>query len=345
MEVDHAAVTEIDSNKERNRGDIVEEYPHLVIPFIIIQVVSWIFGFLQIFNVIGEIGYATMDALYPIDISFCQMMFWGTLHYGPIEDGRLAMVCRIAFVLEGICFIASCLAITRPTTIFTPTIVSVYKAIWWFLVFGPFAAWIGTVALQIGRRRLVDNLKSNESLSKFSSIFLRNYIPMLFIQLIIVVWSVWQTAVANTQEEQIYASRLCEALRAFSHVFSQFFGWKAVLLSAAGLTVEKIRNGKAPKAVYAGIFCAVLYVVLCAFNLFLVLLVGPTNNSQSSDILAFPNFVITIGLENVPMCGVWLFGAYNFGLKPGHLLNLERTENKLKNRRESSSKATIVNQI
>ena len=57
------------------RGDIVSEYKWLVLPFLIFNTTSWILAILEIAGVVGPAAYAAMDALYPVDISFCQMMF------------------------------------------------------------------------------------------------------------------------------------------------------------------------------------------------------------------------------------------------------------------------------
>ena len=83
----------------KKRGDIVSEYLYLVIPFACVQAASWTLSLLQTFGIMGRTAWAASDAMTPIDISFCQMMFWGTLHYGPISDSRLQIVCRMAFLV------------------------------------------------------------------------------------------------------------------------------------------------------------------------------------------------------------------------------------------------------
>ena len=77
--------------------DIVAAYPQLVGPFALFNIMGWTFCLLEVWGAVGGIGYTIMDGTYPIDIAFCQLMFWGTLHYGPIPDGRLALICRVAF--------------------------------------------------------------------------------------------------------------------------------------------------------------------------------------------------------------------------------------------------------
>ena len=48
------------------------------------------------------------------------------------------------------------------------------------------------------------------------------------------------------------------------------------------------------------------------------------------------------GLENVPMMGVWLCAAYQFGLKFGHLRNFDKTEEGLQAKRQAASPASAA---
>ena len=73
---------------------------------------------LQVANVLtGRWPWAASSSMTPIDIAFCQMMFWGTLHFGPLSDGRLSLVCRLAFLVEAASFVANTLTIWRPLTV------------------------------------------------------------------------------------------------------------------------------------------------------------------------------------------------------------------------------------
>ena len=85
------------------QGDIVSMYPHLVGPFAVFQIIGWAFSLLEVAGSVGPIGFTIMESTYPVDIAFCQLMFWGTLHFGPISDGRLSMLCRLAFCIGPSC--------------------------------------------------------------------------------------------------------------------------------------------------------------------------------------------------------------------------------------------------
>ena len=344
----------------RDRGDIVAEYPHLVIPFAVFQLIGWCFCMLEVFGAVGPVGYTVMDATYPIDIAFCQLMFWGTLHHGPISDGRLSLVCRVAFCVEAIIIMTTCIAVFRPNAVADAlsdgNITSLFglefdelpkmflgyiEAAWWFVVFVPFAAWIGTTTLRVGRRRLVQRLPAAE-LSPFSTKFIRWYILIFAIQGAISILSIYRVAAAQTEEEKILVSKVNYALRAVSLVFSMIPGVHAIIFTAAGVTHAQFRAGKAPRATYAAATCAVVYAAVVTFDLVLVLVAS----SSTDPILNVHGVVELFGLENLPMMGVWLCAAYQFGLKFGHIVGkFEKTEERLRQRdgkaqRGSSSGAT-----
>ena len=330
-------------------GDIVSEYLWLVIPFGVLQLTSWVIGLLEVFRAVGPVAYAAMDAMYPLDISFCQMMFWGTLHHGPISDGRLAVLCRVAFVIEAICFMVSCLTVFRPisvedglaalnataTATEAPPSLSLYmgyfKAAFWFLTFGPFAAWVGTTALQIGRRRLLDN-KPHASLPPFSTSFLRGYVGILVAQLLLMTWSIVRTVSIVTTEDLVFTIKLNYAIRGVSMSLAQLFGWKAVIFDASGVSMQSFRQGKGTKLQMAAIGCIVLYLLIVWVDLLLFAFA----TSSADPILYFHN-VLEIGLENLPMMGVWLCAAVNFGLSWHHLhpmRSVDDTESMMKRTKE-----------
>jgi hypothetical protein len=303
-------------------GDIVSQYPYLVGPFAALQIIGWLLALLELGHVVGPVGYAAQDALFPIDIAFCQMMFWGTLHHGPISDGRLALICRIAFVVEGIVVVTSSLAIFRPTSVADalaalngtsvfdlPSLTFNYAlGAFWFVVFVPFSAYVGTTVLQVGRRRLIENTPET-SLAPFSSNFLRFYVIILALQLTIVGVTVALTAGAEGVEAEVLQSKLNYALRALSLVLAQLLGWKAIIFNAAGHTLSEFWAGRAPKTTYAAVLCAVLYVAMVLADLISLAIAN-----DSTDPILIYHTVYAVGLENVPMFGVWLCAAPAFDI-------------------------------
>ena len=167
---------------EAERGDIISEYPLLVLSFVAVQISGWIVGLLELFGVLGSVvGYELMDSLTPLDLAFCQAMFWGTLHHGPIDYGRLALICRVGFVIDGFIFMYSSATKFLPTGLETPVEVMrilnassvaelfaelpawplflhALQVAFWFFIFIPFSAWIGTTTLAVGRLRLLQRV-------------------------------------------------------------------------------------------------------------------------------------------------------------------------------------------
>ena len=345
-----------DVSAEPTRGDIVAEYPYLVGPFAIFQIIGWGFCLAEVFGWVGAVGYTVMDGTYPVDIAFCQLMFWGTLHYGPISDGRLSMVCRIAFCIEAVIIVTTCIAVFRPnavadaisngntTSLFgmefegLPKMFLGYiEAVWWFVVFVPFAAWIGTTALMVGRRRLVEHLPAQE-LNAFSTRFMRWYILIFAVQASISIWSIVNTAVVQTHEDAILSGKINYALRAVSLVFSMLPGIHAIIFTAAGVSHEQVLAGKAPCATYLACVCVVAYIAIVTFDFVLVFMA----KSSTDPILNIHGVIELFGLENMPMMGLWLCAAYQFGLKFGHILgNFEKTEERLLAKRQQANNGMV----
>lgn len=339
------------------RGDIVSEYKWLVLPFLIFNTTSWILAILEIAGVVGPAAYAAMDALYPVDISFCQMMFWGTLHYGPIKDDRLAIVCRIAFIIEAACYVVRNVVIFQPATIQDAiayansssvgspevpplsSLLGYLRAAFFFIVFGPFAAYVGTTCLQIGRRRLLSHV-SAPSLSRFSTRFLRGYVVILAIQLAICAVCAWRVASATTLDEEVLATKLNYTLRAVSGICAQILGWKAVVFDASGKSIQQWRSGKGTRLQTAAVMCGTLFVMVVFFDL--VLFAFATSSADS--ILTFHNW-LEVGFENLPMMGLWLCAMVNFGISLQHfhpLRSVDKTEELLE--RKARGETTLSSQ-
>ena len=343
------AVAPAPAEAVKKRGDIVSEYKGLVASFLVLQLCSWTVGILQLFSALGAVGYELMSALSPLDISFCQMMFWGTMHYGPISDGRLSLVCRIAFLIEGAVFVTNSLTIYQPQSVaeafqFNGTdvgeafkelstwslFVHYFRAFLWFCVWIPFSAWIGTTALQVGRRRLLENVPA-ASLAPFSTIFLRVYVVIVGAQLLLTAWNVARTAASADEEALVFATKLNYAVTAFSMFLAQVPGWKAVMFDATGVTLADFRAGKAPCATYlAGMFTVLYFVVVVVdFALFAVA------TGSEDPVLRVHNVYSGLSMQNNLIFAVWLCAAYGFGLKPSHMIAFEKTEEKLRNRRKA----------
>ena len=75
-------IDKLSINKNKfDDGDFVAYYPKLIGAFVVLQVVKWVFGILEVLKVIGPVGYTVMTATLTFDVALCQMMYLGTLHY------------------------------------------------------------------------------------------------------------------------------------------------------------------------------------------------------------------------------------------------------------------------
>ena len=342
--------------EHRSRGDIVTEYPWLVIPFACFNLVSWVLALLEVAGAVGPWAYAAMDALYPVDISFCQMMFWGTLHYGPIADGRLACICRVAFVIEACSYMirnvttfhaftvedaisyanASAIGINPPVPTLS-LVMGALRATFFFIVFGPFAAWLGPIVLQVGRRRLLKNVDA-AALPPFSTRFLSWYVIVLSIQLGLCAVCTVLTAQAQTDEELVFQLKLNYNLRSISGVFAQLPGWKALIFDASGKSVAMWRRGEGTRMQTAAVTCCFLFAGVVSVDFILLMC---ASGSSDPIVLYFHNVIVETGLENGPMMGIWLFGLVNFGISLMHLhplRDVDKTDQAFLERRAAAQK-------
>ena len=337
------------------RGDVVSKYPYLVLPFILFQIASWVLSGLQVANVLtGRWPWAASSSMTPIDIAFCQMMFWGTLHFGPLSDGRLSLVCRLAFLVEAASFVANTLTIWRPLTVdeanageTTPfdadqvermIVAYVHTGVWLF-VWAIFSAWIGTTALQVGRRRLLARVGA-DALPAFSSRLLRAYAVVLAVQVANVGWATWRSweAHASSVEAEVYTRKVDYVSTSVSMCLAQLYGLKVVIFDASGTTVAQAARGRGGWRLYVACFFVVVYVLLVVADSVLVAIAA-----DSSDPLLFvPDLVQKYLLDNVPYVLAWFAAMANFGLSIHHFVpwrSVDATEEMLKRRRATVAPA------
>ena len=337
------------------RGDVVSKYPYLVLPFILFQIASWVLSGLQVANVLtGRWPWAASSSMTPIDIAFCQMMFWGTLHFGPLSDGRLSIVCRLAFLVEAASFVANTLTIWRPLTVdeanageTTPfdadqvermIVAYVHTGVWLF-VWAIFSAWIGTTALQVGRRRLLARVGADE-LPAFSSRLLRAYAVVLAVQVANVGWATWRSweAHASSVEAEVYTRKVDYVSTSVSMCLAQLYGLKVVIFDASGTTVAQAARGRGGWRLYAACFFVLVYVLLVVADSVLVAIAA----DSSDPLLLVPDLVQKYLLDNVPYVLAWFAAMANFGLSIHHFVpwrSVDATEEMLKRRRATVAPA------
>ena len=322
--------------------DIVSEYPYLVMPFVLLQLVSWTLALFQAAGIVGPAAWATTELLGPIDLSLCQMMFWGTLHHGPSNDGRLSVICRCAFLIEAVVYLVNFVTVYRPTSLgeavaalnvtavaddASRMVLGYVNAGLWFTIWAVFSAWIGVLALQFGRRRLLEQVGA-DSRAAFSDRLLRVYAFVLAVQGGLVVWAAAQAATAQSPEARVFASKVATALQSLSICAGHLYGFKVVLFNASGSTFAQLRAGQAAGLVCAAVCVAVLWAVLVMADV--VLLAVAT--SSEDPILGLPNLVSKFFLHLVPYTLVLLCIVGHLRISPYHFIpwrSIDETESML----------------
>ena len=329
--------------------DIISEYPRLVLAFVSLQVLGWVVGLLSTAGILGPVGYQLLDALTPLDLAFCQAMFWGTLHHGSISYGRLAIVCRIAFLIDAFTFVFSNLtsfsstglesavdaAIRNATSIAEllaqptpwPMILHGARALVWFNVFVPFSAWIGVVTLAVGRIRLLE-VTPPSKLQAFSTNLLRAFYLAICIELLLVLSTVIRTLSAETTEELILAERLNYAVKGLSFHLQMLPGWRVTIFNAAGVTVTQFRKGRAPLLTNLAVTFVLAHIAIVLFDLVVCL----TAKSSADPIFTFHAWNAFVLFDSIVMMTAFVCAALSYGLRPGHLISIERAEERRRRR-------------
>lgn len=207
--------------KRSGEADVVSEYPLLVFGYVAVQVTSWALALLEVGGALGGAAHAAMDATTPIDVALCLMMFLGTLHKGPVSDGRLVLVCRIGFVVDGVLLFLNSAYVFWPMTeqhalaAANATLAGLAPPInAWGIANG--TVWLGfwsvvsaTVALNCLaslRRRMLDGVGPSAR-AKFSTAFLRAYCVALTLQLGLGAWAVANAAAATSVDAAVLARK------------------------------------------------------------------------------------------------------------------------------------------
>ena len=97
-------------------------------------------------------------------------------------------------------------------------------------------------------------------------------------------------------------------------------GLHAIIFTAAGVSHQTFKSGKAPVATYVAAALVVAYIAVVAFDVAIVF----SAQTSTDAILGVHGVIELFGLGNVPMMGVWLCAAYQFGSSLGISATLTR---------------------
>ena len=297
-------------------GDIISEYKWLFIGFVILQVTNWSLALLEVFRVVGPLAYAAMEQTFPLDVSFCLMMFLGTLHNGLISDGRLCFLCRVAFIVDGVSLVANNVFVFRPNTgeaaalaaNLTSALGSVpfddpiriwgyINAFVWFGAECVLSAWVGINCLAMIRRMLLKGVDARRG--SFSTQLLQAYVGILVIQIAFVALAVVNSASATTLDAKVLASKRNKAMHGFSLVMAQSWAFKVALFDAHERTFSEWLQNKGKVKVrwtsYVCGVCAIAFVVGAVVPLVLTLAATDANS---------PTLIISDLLTQGPLLAV-----------------------------------------
>ena len=330
-------------------GDILSDYKPLVFSYLCWQVLNWTLALLQIGRAVGGAAWGFVETSLPADISFCLMMFLGTLHRGELPDGRLIFVCRLAFVIDGIAVLANQFTIFRPNSLqdalafanYTLDPIAVpttpgWSDFWryftgamWCVVEGFVAPTIGVSCLAGIRRRMADGVTSAERMA-FCNNFMRVYCAMLALQAGICAWAVLNVATATGLDAEVLALKTNDALTSLSAALAQSYAMKCALFDGAGRTFSDFLVGRGTRASYAA---AAFWIVWIAGIIVTLLLCATASSSDEPHLLAADLWNQGPLLGATPNFFIWMIAGYNMGLTPQHLLSVERGEAKLAKKR------------
>eukprot|EP00392_Amoebophrya_sp_AT5.2_P003408 g3413.t1 len=146
------------------RLSFLAHYPRLVAVFCVLQLAGWTANLLEICGVLGPLGSAVNAAALTFDVALCQLLYFGTLHYGLLDFSALNVVCRIAFAVDGLGLLLNYVLVEKPRSAAeavqekvkreTNTIAGVDAAIWGVVC--AVSAWIGVQVLVVARMRLCE---------------------------------------------------------------------------------------------------------------------------------------------------------------------------------------------
>jgi len=318
-------------------GDIVSNYKLLVGSYLALQIACWVLALTEVGGATGPHAFAAVEASLPVDVTFCLMMFLGTLHHGLLPDDRLRIVCRIAFLVDGTALLINHSVIIRPmsladalayanATLSEPTWSNAWRYLtagYWWLAEGVLSATIGVNVLASIRRRVCDGAAADRA--AFSAHFLRVYCAMLALQVGLMAWAVANIASATTTDAEILATKTNDALCSLSLALAQSYAMKCAIFDATGRTVGQFVTGKGSTASYVALVFWLIWIGCILTGLLLCLSASSSGDSallvadllnQGPVLAIMPNFL------------VWATAGFNMGLSPYHLVSVETGERK-----------------
>jgi len=331
-------------------GDIVSYYPKLVGFFVLLQLIGWSCTLIESFGGLDNslVLFVFGDMTFALDISMCQVMFYGTLHRGPVSDDRLKWVCRVAFVVDGFCYLARAFTSFRPRSVADffalrnatalgamPDIDVMLRSgmqagVIYFVALAFFSNIVGVAFLSVSRLRVVEWMPRS-ALPAFSDLGTRVYLSLIGVQLLLVVAMVAYALGAdpNDAEQVVRVTKTTDAAKNWSTAIGQVYAFYTLIFLTTGQTArgllrcESGKNGR-KWAIHkaAAIAITILWQVLCLLFFVLALVAGSTTDGFAFNDLAMGQ----LNLHNLTQFTVWFIVMHDFEFNTTHLRSVDRGE-------------------
>ena len=319
-----------------------------ILAYLIPQVTSWVLALLEVFAVVGSRAHAALDSSTPLDVTLCVMMYLGTLHKGLISDRRLTFVCRIGFCVDGIIFFVNHAYMFWPMNeahaheaanhtadpASAPSPLNVWGIIngfMWFFFWTLFAGTVATNCLAAIRRRLLDGIAPVDR-SAFCTRLLMVNCAAVIVQYGLGAWTILNVATASTLSAQIIALKSNRVINHLALILAQAFAMKCAVFDMTGRTVSEFCAGRGTKASYVAVFVmiACLLITIAAVVLCLTASRGDDPQLLAVDLLHQGPY-----LNSFPFVIFWAAAFFNMGGTIGHLINVDKAEDRLLARRKA----------
>ena len=322
-------------------GDILSIYPKVVATFVVMRLTCWIVLFLEVSGVVGPVGYAIVQAGSAMEITYCQLMFFGTLHRGLVSSNRLEWICRVTFVVDGVALLVRGFTVFRPDTVVellqaenatanglaVDMAGSIQGGIIWFVAMALFSMWIGVQLLAVSRIRIHSH---TESLSDFSTRNTRIYCAALVVQLLLgVLLVVYTLSNDATPEQKVRARKTVNAVVSFSMAIGQAYTFKMFIFNSGGQTISGYLRGDVGANGRKGTIHKTVAIVLtlCWFGVVTLGAIFALAATSTTDGFEYQTLAMdTLQLQIVFQFSPWAVFCHDMGMNRTHLCNVAKGE-------------------
>jgi len=331
------------------QGDIVSVYPKIVGTFVLMRIVCWTILILEMCKVdMHGIDSAIVETSSAMEICYCQLMFYGTLHYGLISSARLENICRVAFFLDGTALLVKGFTVFSADTVedliagMNATAMgvaqdmssSIQGGIIWFGAMAIYSMWVGVQMLAVSRVRIFDYVP-RERLAAFSDRNTKIYAVSLAIQVLIGGALVVYACVNDeSPEAEVRFSKTIVAVTQLSFAIGQAYTFKMLIFDTCGQTIRGWLRGEPgmdgrrnPIHKAVAVTLTFLWMIVVVLATIFALIANSTTDGFEYQTLAMG----TMQLHNAFQFSAWAVFCHDMGMNRTHLFKgLEKGEERFK---------------